>query len=161
MVFRKYDGSLHWHAWLRRLGDDEHGTWLGATPETAWQRGSEPPITMPGPHVILVPSGQWWVAAFNAAPAKFDVYVDITTAASWPTADEVTMVDLDLDVVRHRHSGGSELLDEDEFQEHQLRYAYPDEVVRSSRAAADLLLEAVTTREPFTTVYKGWLALVC
>jgi uncharacterized protein len=30
VVYRKYDGSLHWHMELGRLGTDEYGTWLGA-----------------------------------------------------------------------------------------------------------------------------------
>ena len=54
------------------------------------------------------------------------------------------MVDLDLDVVRHRDSGVAELLDEDEFLEHQRRYGYPDDVIHRGREAADLLLDAVT-----------------
>jgi uncharacterized protein len=160
VVFRKYDGSLHWHTWLRRLGQDEHGVWLGATMEIVWQRGSEPPVQMPAPHVVLVPADQWWVAAFNAEPAPFEVYVDVTTAPEWRSADEVTMVDLDLDVVRHRQSGAVELLDEDEFLEHQVRYAYPDHLIRRSRAVADDLLGAVITTEPFISSYKQWLALV-
>jgi hypothetical protein len=75
VVFRKYDGSLHWHAWLRWLGEDEHGVWLGATRQTAWQRGSEPPVTMKAEHVSLFPRDGWWVANFNAVPAKFEVYI--------------------------------------------------------------------------------------
>jgi uncharacterized protein len=160
VIFRKYDGSLHWHTWLQRLGEDHHGTWLGATTDVAWQRGSEPPIQMPAPHVVLIPVDRWWVAAFNAEPAKLDVYVDVTTTPEWRGADEVTMVDLDLDVVRHRHSGAVELLDEDEFLEHQVRYGYPAEVIRRGHEVAGLLLDAVTNEEPFLGAYGDWLARV-
>jgi hypothetical protein len=27
---RKFDGRLHWHHPMVRLGEDEHGVWLGA-----------------------------------------------------------------------------------------------------------------------------------
>lgn len=160
VVFRKYDGSLHWHAWLRRLGADEHGVWLGAPRLTAWQRGAEPPVAMKAAHVSLFPHDDWWVASFNAAPAAFDVYIDLSTAPSWPRADEVTMVDLDLDVVRHRHSGAAELLDEDEFEEHQRRYSYPDAVIQRTRHRASWLMDAVTEREPFRSAYRSWLEMV-
>jgi len=160
VVFRKYDGSLHWHTWLRRLGEDEHGVWLGAPVDTVWQRGSEPAVTMTAAHVSLFPRDAWWVANFNAAPAKFEVYIDLSTAPAWTAADEVTMVDLDLDVVRHRGSGAAELLDEDEFLEHQRRYGYPDDVIRRTREVADRLMDEVTTAEPFTSAYRSWLTLV-
>ncbi len=161
VVFRKYDGSLHWHSSLHRLGEDTHGIWLGATMDVAWQRGSEPPIRMPAPHAVLIPVDKWWVAAFNAAPAKFDVYVDVTTAPVWRSGKEVTMVDLDLDVVRYRDSGAVELLDEDEFLEHQVRYGYPAEVVHRGREVAETLIDAVTNEEPFRAAYQGWLARIC
>jgi protein associated with RNAse G/E len=160
VVFRKYDGSLHWHAWLSRLGEDEHGVWLGAPRHTPWQRGSEPPVTMKAAHVSLFPRDGWWVANFNAVPAELEVYIDLSTAPTWPTTDEVTMVDLDLDVVRHRDSGAAQLLDEDEFEEHQRRYAYPAVVIDRTREAARWLMDAVTEQEPFTNVYRHWLALV-
>lgn len=41
------------------------------------------------------------------------------------------MVDLDLDVVR-RFDGSAEILDEDEFAEHQVRYGYPPEGSRGT-----------------------------
>ncbi len=70
------------------------------------------------------------------------------------------MVDLDLDVVRHRHTGAAELLDEDEFEEHQRRCAYPDEVIQRTRHSASWLMDAVTEREPFRSAYRSWLAMV-
>jgi protein associated with RNAse G/E len=160
VVFRKFDGSLHWHARLQRLGEDEHGVWLGAPDQTAWQRGSEPRVALHA-HVLLIPPAGWWVASFNAAPAPVEVYVDVTTVPTWPGTNEVTMVDLDLDVVRRFGSGAVELLDEDEFEAHRRRYAYPDEVVHRSRETATWLLDAVVAGEPFATAFRGWLAMVC
>jgi uncharacterized protein len=49
------------------------------------------------------------------------------------------MVDLDLDVVR-RFDGSAEILDEDEFAEHQARYGYPPEVTGHAERAASARL---------------------
>jgi hypothetical protein len=32
VVFRKYDGSLHWHLSMRRLGADRHGSGSATLP---------------------------------------------------------------------------------------------------------------------------------
>jgi hypothetical protein len=63
--------------------------------------------------------------------------------------------------VRRRRSGAVELLDADEFAEHQVRYGYPAGVIASAQAAADWLLTAVQRRaEPFGAAYHPWLAQV-
>lgn len=158
VVFTKYDGRLHWHAHLTRLGEDEHGVWLGAPTGTVWQRGTEPRVTLPA-SVTLVPRDAWWVASFNSEPAKYEMYIDLTTVPVWD-GDEVTMVDLDLDVVRVRHDGAVRLLDEDEFEEHQAQFGYPEALVRSVTETARRLMAEVTSREPFTAAYRPWLARI-
>jgi hypothetical protein len=158
VVFTKYDGRLHWHAWLRRLGEDEHGVWLAAPSGTLWQRGSEPAVALPA-SVTLIPREHWWVAAFNAPPAKYDIYVDLSTVPVW-SGGEVTMIDLDLDVVRHRGDGTVRLLDEDEFAEHRVRLGYPETIVRNVTQTAQELMSDVVTVEPFTAAYRSWLARV-
>ena len=70
------------------------------------------------------------------------------------------MVDLDLDV-RRRRSGEVELLDEDEFAAHRVRFGYPVEVVAAAEAAAQWLIASVRDRiEPFGVEYTHWLARV-
>jgi len=61
--FRKYDDSLHWHATLRRLGEDEHGIWLGAAAGT-----------LGSPWVLLLilglglgAGGAWWARRDSTA----------------------------------------------------------------------------------------------
>lgn len=159
VVFTKYDGRLHWHAWLRRLGEDEHGVWLAAPTGTVWQRGSEASVSLPAA-ATLIPRDTWWVASFNAAPAKFDMYVDISTVPVWSSRDEVTMVDLDLDVVRYRGDGTVRLLDEDEFAEHRIAFGYPPEVITAATSTAASLLSRVSTDEPFLAAHRTWLAMV-
>jgi predicted RNA-binding protein associated with RNAse of E/G family len=109
---------------------------------------------------MLFPRDGWWTASFNAAPHRTDVYCDITTVPTWPGPDVVTMVDLDLDV-RRRRTGLVEILDEDEFALHQVRYGYPAEVIEQAWAAAEWLATALTDQiEPFGSAYRHWLDVI-
>jgi protein associated with RNAse G/E len=161
LTFRKYDGSLHWHSSLRRLGEDEHGLWLGWGRNHRIARGAEPPITIREPYVQLIRWKEWWCGSFNAAPRDTEIYCDITTVAEWTAPDEISLIDLDLDVLRFRDGRLPLIDDEDEFLEHQVRYGYPPEVIATARATADRLLEAVRAdEEPFKSGYHRWLAMV-
>jgi protein associated with RNAse G/E len=161
VVYTKYDGSLHWHQTSLYLGEDEHGIWIGARAGSTTQRGAEPPIVLREPFVGLIPNGQWWTAVFNGAPASTEIYCDISTPAQWRDEREVTMVDLDLDVVRMRADQQVLLLDADEFAEHQVRYSYPAEVIVQAERAAAWLQEVIRAgAEPFATGYLAWLDLV-
>ena len=161
VVYTKYDGSLHWHMTAQYLGEDMHGIWLGTRGGQPIQRGDEPPIILPEPWVQLVPAGQWWTATFNAAPASTEIYCDIGTPARWPSPDEVTMADLDLDVLRRRGDQEVLIVDQDEFAEHQVRYAYPAEVISQAEQAAAWLHTAISAKaEPFGLRYLDWLTLV-
>lgn len=91
-----------------------------------------------------LPRDGWWTASFNALPNKVEIYCDIATVPRWSDG-EVTMIDLDLDVIRMR-DGRVILDDEDEFEEHQVRYAYPPDVIENARITAARLMEAVRTR---------------
>ena len=160
VVYRKYDGSLHWNQPGIRLGEDAYGVWVGAPGGTPVARGETPVDPAEHDHVILFPPQGWYTASFNAAPHRTEIYCDVTTVPLWHGAAEVTMVDLDLDV-RRRRAGAVELLDEDEFVEHGLRYGYPAEIVSAARTSADWLFDAVARRvEPFDTAYHPWLAQV-
>jgi hypothetical protein len=124
-------------------------------------RQGEPPVVLDIAVVVLIPRNVWWVAWFTAEPHRYAVYCDVTTPPVWDRNAEVTMADLDLDVVRHRPGGTVELLDEDEFAEHGARYAYPDEVVAAARGTAQDLMAAVAAGTgPFGGAHHRWLALV-
>jgi hypothetical protein len=160
VVYTKFDGSLHWNHEGRLLGEDGHGIWVGVPAGTPVRKGEKPAYPAEAPHVLLFPRDGWWTGCFNAAPHRTEIYCDITTVPRWIGAGEVTMVDLDLDV-RRRRTGRVELLDEDEFALHQVRYDYPPDVVAEARTTADWLLGAVRRREePFDGGYREWLALV-
>ena len=157
--FTKYDGTLHWHYTARRLGSDVHGIWLGAPDGTPVRRNQERAI-ISGAFALLIPRDEWWTAVWNApspdSPFHFEVYADICTPAQWEPR-RVTMVDLDLDVAR-TPAGDTQILDEDEFDEHRIALGYPDDVVHSARGAAAVLLEKISTRhEPFGVVGPAYL----
>ncbi len=157
VVYRKYDGALHWNHDSVLLGEDEYGVWVGTPAGTRVRRGTERTVVLAAAHVQLFPRDAWWTGSFHAMPSRVEIYCDITTVPSWPTPDEVTMVDLDLDVCRRR-GGRVELLDEDEFAVHQVRYGYPLEIVERARATAEELFAAVTAAvEPFGSAYRPWL----
>lgn len=156
VVFRKYDGSLHWHFPGRRLGSDEHGVWVGLAAGTIARRASEPAVTWHDAAVMCFPYDAWWTAAFNATPHRTLLYCDIATVPVWNGA-EVTMIDLDLDVIQRR-DGTIYIDDEDEFAEHQVRYGYTDDVIKQAQATCDRLADSVRAGdEPFGSVYHSWL----
>ncbi len=160
VVFLKYDGRPHRSYPARYLGEDETGSWLGVAAGTPARVDGTRETLREEPYVLLVPHHAWWTAMFNAAPRRTEVYCDITTPAKW-NGDEVTVIDLDLDV-RRRRWGDIERLDEDEFAEHTLRYGYPDEVVAEATAASLWLATALGDgTEPFATGFRPWLAQVC
>jgi len=147
VVTRKWPDSPHWEHDALLLGEDSHGTWLGAPAGT---RCSRPGAAYDSDDAMLrlLPAGEPWIASFyrRGGRAQFDVYVDITTVPVWER-DILTAVDLDLDVVRG-WAGRTWVDDEDEFADHRVRLGYPDHVVRLALASCDTVLAAVRREEP-------------
>jgi protein associated with RNAse G/E len=156
--YTKWGGRPHWRFTVTPVGSDEFGWWLGARNGLVLQRGDEAPITQHYDLVMLVPKSGSWIAFWNSgAERTVEVYVDVTTRPRCtPTCVEA--VDLDLDVIRFR-DGRVELVDEDEFADHQVRYSYPPHIVEQATSTAAALLDAVTAgSEPFGAVGPAWLA---
>jgi uncharacterized protein len=74
----------------------------------------------------------------------FELYCDVTSRLSWD-GGVVTMVDLDLDIIR-TFSGETRLLDEDEFEAHRIELACPDILVEEARQVAAMLMRLVGAR---------------
>ncbi len=154
--YSKWGGIDHWHFELEPLGQDRFGWWFFGRKGLPLQRGDEPPVLQRRDFVLLVPVQGCWTACFNAED-ELEIYVDVTTRPVLG-AGTVTAVDLDLDVVRYL-DGRVEVLDEDEFAEHQVQLAYPAELIRQARQTCDWLVGAVSSRaEPFGQAGTGWLA---
>src|SRR5262249_23490938 len=157
----KYDGSPHRSYPAVRLGADGHGDWLGV-PGGEFVAAAVATFKYTDPYVLLIPPHAWWTAMFNSPPRQTETYCDIATPAIWG-ADHVVLTALDLDVRRRRDGGEVELLDEDEFAAHRVRYRYPERVIDEAFAAAKWLvtaLDPVDGEEPFRSDFRPWLAKV-
>ena len=67
---------------------------------------------------------------------------------------------LDLDVAVGP-DGAVSVLDEDEFAEHRVRYAYPDELIIGAQAATEFVLGAIDAGHgPFNGVADEWFSLI-
>jgi len=156
---RKWPDHVHWQYDVRLLGEDEHGIWLHAPSETIVKRGTEPSRPLGVGFIQLVPIDEWWIVEFYTNHPWHSVYVNIGTPPVWD-GDRVTQVDLDLDVVR-KMDGTVAVLDEDEFADHQSRYAYPTDLIVAARMATEGAVSSVRNREgPFGSAAKSWIAQV-
>jgi uncharacterized protein len=158
--FRKWGDAAHWRFPTTLLGRDEHGTWLGNTPPTPYT-GPRGAGEWTHAFAILVPEDAWWVASFNARAAwkttDVEIYVDVTTVPTWLDQTHMTAIDLDLDVIR-RFDGHVYIDDEDEFEEHRVKFDYPDDVVAQAlRTTAELVQALEPGREPFGEAGRRWL----
>lgn len=142
VVFSKWGDQPHWEYAAHRLGEDEHGTWLGVPQGTVISRPGASFATQEA-QVVLLPSAGHYVATFYApgGGARCWLYVDITSSASWE-GQTVRVVDLDLDVVKG-WTGDVWVEDEDEFADHRVRFGYPAEVVALAVTSCHQVLGAV------------------
>ncbi|REK19649.1 MAG: DUF402 domain-containing protein [Actinobacteria bacterium] len=156
--FYKYPDTPHWRHEMVLLGDDEHGTWLGAPPGTILQRGVEEPIIWNRPFVQLVQPGKPWIPIFNTEPVKSRVYVDITTVPVRASEGRFEVIDLDLDV-EQLVDGTIQVLDEDEFDEHRVSLRYPAWMVDQARATtAEVAVAIELEKPPFDGAHLPWFS---
>jgi hypothetical protein len=156
--FTKWGGRPHYVFDGLFLGEDEYGEWLGHRAGTLLSRpGRE--FTAELDWVTLLPHRDAaHVVAFNPEPHPFEVYVDITTPPVWEDAT-VRIVDLDLDVIRTRDERGTFVEDQDEFEEHQLAFGYPAEIITLAEESAERVYGAVAGRQaPYDGSAERWLA---
>lgn len=154
----KWGDRPHWEYDGIYLGADDHGDWLGFPVGTDYRRPGKR-IVADFSCVSLVPRHDAaHFAGFYTEPYPIAVYVDITTPAYW-TDTTLTMVDLDLDVVRRRDQREPFIADEDEFEEHQLALGYPPEIITLAEESAERVFAAVRAAEaPYDGSAAAWLA---
>jgi protein associated with RNAse G/E len=86
--------------------------------------------------------------------------VDICTPPVWRGDERVESIDLDLDVAVDP-GGTVSVLDEDEFEDHRIRYSYPDELVVGAQAATEYVRRAVEIgHAPFDGTAEDWFRLL-
>lgn len=158
--FYKYPDRLHWRHDMVRLGEDEFGVWVALRSGGTVQRGHEPAKQHPHDLLSVITDGAWFIPIFSPADPRFSLYVDICTPPVWTSDDRVEAFDLDLDVAVGP-DGTISVLDEDEFDEHRIRYSYPEEMVVGAQAATEFVLGAIDAGHgPFNGVADEWFHLI-
>ena len=162
VVMTKWGDRPHWEFDAVYLGSDEHGDWIGFLPGTLMSRpGVE--FRPPNAQVGLVPSGadadRAWLATFHSPGGSVLTYVDMTSVPVWD-GSIARAVDLDLDVVEAL-DGTVYVDDEDEFEEHQVRFGYPPEVIALAASTKDAVFAAVREgRAPFDGSADRWFPVL-
>lgn len=151
---RKWPDRPHYRWQMVPVGEDELGLWCRMLPDAPVYKGTEVVARTRRDGLRLVSWTEPWCAWFPSGSSSphppedtWELYVDVIDRAAREDDGTIAMVDLDLDVVRFL-DGRVEMLDEDEFAEHQVLYGYPTEVIAAARSAADDLLRAVIDRTP-------------
>lgn len=156
----KWGNHPHWQYDGVYLGADEFGDWLGFPKGTHYARpGYEFDADFVA--VSLVPrTDAAHFAGFNGESDRVPpIYIDITTPIEWTGNDGniVSMIDLDLDIIRRR-DGTVYVDDEDEFEEHQVSYGYPPEIITLAEESAERVYAAVAAKTaPYDGTHQRWL----
>lgn len=137
----KYDGSRHYD-YRGRLVDEVPGLLRvvieAGTPFVSYRAESAMRSSM----TQLFFTDHWFNVFHNHRPIGRQGMLSYANVGTPVRLDDDTLhwVDLDLDVLQTQ-GRGLYVDDEDEFEEHQRRMAYPDEVIRRALEAKDQLLD--------------------
>lgn len=158
--FLKNPDHIHWGFEARRLGEDDWGDWIAVPAGSKQWKGDQTGVTR-WDAVFCAPRDGWWHLHYNGElHPKYSHFVDIVTPPVWVADHRYEMIDLDLDVAVHQ-DGTIEVQDEDEFEVHQVRYAYTKEMIeRAEIETARIVVELEARREPFFEIASAWLAKV-
>lgn len=155
--FLKNPDLLHWGFAANFLGEDDYGTWLAVPAGTERWKGESHVRPSAEDAVFCSPHDGWWHLHYNGHTTRFSHFVDIVTPPVWVSANRYEMIDLDLDVVVHQ-DGTIEVEDEDEFELHQIQYAYSPEMIKGAREETERIVAALQARsEPFFDTAQSWL----
>ena len=142
----KWGGGPHYSGTVYVLGDDDLGTWLWGPCGRTVSRGSQVAFRTDQDLVALLPVHGWWSATWWLGHPEVELYVNIQTPAE-RAAGVIRYIDLDLDVVR-LVDGTCEIVDQDEFEAHQVELGYPAQVVEATARTASHVLGAVRRGAP-------------
>ncbi len=158
--FLKNPDIAHWGFEGRSLGEDKYGSWIAVPSGSKRWKGRESVRPTREDGVFCAPHEGWWHLHYNGAMTQFSHFVDITTPPRWVSENRYEMIDLDLDVIVHQN-GDVEIEDEDEFQIHQVKYGYTEEMILRAEAETKRIVEELENRrEPFFDIAEEWLSRV-
>jgi len=146
LAAEKWGGIPLYRGEVTLLGEAEHGSWWWGPKGRTISRGDEPLFVAQQDVVFLVVPGAWWSATWWWEHPEVDLYVNIGTPFAFE-AERLVSTDLDLDVIR-RCDGQVEIIDQDEFEEHQVRYGYPADVVTRVAQTAEEVRAAIERGGP-------------
>lgn len=151
----KWGGRPHYQYVMRRLGEDDFGVWLWGDAGNPIRRGDDSFDTREATLTLFPHSGMWSASWWQGNP-EVELYVNIGTEPVW-NGDVVSMIDLDLDVIRFT-DGRAEVLDWDDFMTHQVAFEYPEEIIERTVVAAEEARTMVASySEPFGDAWRRWL----
>lgn len=146
----KYDGTAHWIQPFQVISDDGNliiASYRARTPIYT-SRGE---FRSPYDSLVYFWRDRWYnVFRLSRPGCPLALwYCNVTTPPSFD-GGQIGYVDLDLDVTV-RPNGWIELLDKDEFEDHQRMYSYPADVIAKAESAAqDLMALAREKAFPFS-----------
>jgi uncharacterized protein len=157
-VNEKWGGLPHYRSVVEVIGQDDFGVWCWRPAGRPMYKGHELVFTAAYDTVLLVPAEEWWTLSWPFGHPRMTLYVNIGTPAIWEE-NRFVSIDLDLDVVKLL-DGTALIVDEDEFEEHQVLYGYPDDVIsRTRKAAEDALSMTAAGSAPFDGIAAtAWAA---
>lgn len=146
LVVTKYNGAVHIEWDTRVLRSDRHQTICYSPPGTEVIHHTRRTRFHPDYHALnILPVGQWYNFSLGFHPDGSLRHVYCNVAMPFQqAATGLSYVDLDLDVLQ-RAGERVRLEDEDEFADHAMTMAYPQDVIVHARQAADYLLELGTS----------------
>jgi protein associated with RNAse G/E len=156
-VIEKWGGHEHYRGDVSLLGEDEHGAWLWGPKGRTIRRDGAPVFETRQDSLFLLPPATWWALSWWPGHEAIELYVNIQSPAVWADG-RVTTVDVDLDVIRFL-DGRVEVVDRDEFELHQRRYGYPEDLVATTeRVTAEAFDLVVANAPPFDGVLaREWI----
>ena len=153
----KWGDRPHYRGEVEVLGEDEFGLWMWGAAGRNIYRGDDVVFVSTLDALTLCPPDAWWHLAWWIGHDEVELYVNINTPARFEP-HRVVAVDLDLDVVR-LCDGRVEIVDRDEFEEHQVLYGYPADVIEATEAAAQGAFRlAIDNVAPFDGIAaRAWI----
>lgn len=156
--FLKNPDIIHWGFEVSYLGEDEWGEWMAVPRGTVRWKGKRSVRPTRRNAVFCAPRDEWWHLHYEGSTSdNYAAFIDISTPPQWSSKNRYEMIDLDLDVGLGV-DGSVVVEDEDEFQVHQVKYRYSDEMIRRAAKETSRIVKTLEARqEPFFDVAESWL----